>query len=101
MKELVPYMSLLYDFRVEEVGLLISNYTYKNVDFCEYMKFVAISLKFDICLLIKSSNLKILLYICDKYKFNNPPHTKFRFYLIDFLLNTYFPSNVAFFFVYR
>ena len=35
-------------YRVEAIGLKSSNYTLKNYDFCEYVKFVAISLKIDI-----------------------------------------------------
>ena len=35
-------------YREEAVALKISNYTYKNYDFCEYVKFGAISLKVDI-----------------------------------------------------
>ena len=34
--------------RVEAVGLKSSNYTFKNDDFCEYVKFGAISWKIDI-----------------------------------------------------
>ena len=32
-------------YREEAVGLKGSNYTWKNYDFCEYVKFGAISLK--------------------------------------------------------
>ena len=35
-------------YRVEAVGLQNSNYTFKNYDFCEYVKFGAISWNFDI-----------------------------------------------------
>ena len=35
-------------YRVEAVGLKNSNYTYKFYDFCEYVKFGAISWTFDI-----------------------------------------------------
>ena len=35
-------------YRVESVGLKTSNYTLKDYDFCEYVKFGAISWKFDI-----------------------------------------------------
>ena len=34
--------------KVEVVGLKSSNYTFKNYDFCEYVKFGAISWKIDI-----------------------------------------------------
>ena len=41
-------MPLLKNYRVEAVGLSIANYALKYYDFCEYVKFSAISWKFDI-----------------------------------------------------
>ena len=35
-------------YRVEAVGLSLFNYTFKNYDFCEYVKFWAIPYKIDI-----------------------------------------------------
>ena len=42
-------MSLPWYLREEEVGLKKSNYTLKNYDFCEYVKFGAISFKLIFC----------------------------------------------------
>ena len=35
--------------------------------------------------------------MCDTYNCEYLPHTTFRFYIIDFQLNTDFPSNFVFF----
>ena len=48
-----------------------NNYDYEKLRFFEYLKFEAISLKIDI--------FPILLNYCVY-----PPHSKFRFYQIDF-----------------
>ena len=39
-----------------------------------------------------SSNLKILLHMCDTYNCDYLKHSTFRFNLIDFQLSTDFPS---------
>ena len=67
----------------------------KNYDLCEYVEFMAISLKFDILSITLnwSSNLKILLHMCDTYSCDYLKHNTFRFNFIDFQLNTDFPSQ--------
>ena len=59
------------------------------------MKFGAISLKIDILSInaYQSSNLKILLHMCDTFNCDFLPPTTFWFFLIDFQLNTDFPSQ--------
>ena len=80
--------------RDEAVGLKSCKYTWKitifvkmwnlgqyreNLIFCQY-------------LLNWSSNLKILLHMCDTYNCDYLKHSTFRFNLIDFQLNKDFPS---------
>ena len=74
--------------REEAFGLKSSNYTFKNHDFCEYVKFGAISLKFNILSITAwlKFESKILLNICDTYNCDYLLHTTFRFYLISFQL---------------
>ena len=92
-------------YRIEAVGLSISNNIFKNHDFCEYVKFWAISWKFDILSITASlkfqsknpftyANLKIVLHMYDMYNCNYPPHTMFRFLFIDFPLNTDLPPQL-------
>ena len=86
-------------YRDEAVGLKSCKYTWKitkfvkmgnlgqyleNLIFCQY-------------LLNWSSNLKILLHICDTYNFDYLKHSTIHFNLIDFQLNTDVPSQFAFF----
>ena len=42
-------------------------------------------------------NTKILLHVCDSYDCDYVQHTTFCFYLIDFQLNTNFPSKFCVF----
>ena len=72
MKKYIPYICHEI-YRVEAVGLKSSSYTQKNDDFCEYVKFGAISWKF-VILSITGSNLKILLHKCDIYNCDYLPH---------------------------
>ena len=67
------------------------------------MEFRAISWEFDILskLLNWSSNRKILLHMCDTYNFDYLQHSTFRFNLIDFKLNTDFPSQFGVFFIVK
>ena len=86
-------------YRDEAVGLKSCKYTWKitifvkmwnlgqyheNSIFCQY-------------LLNWSSNLKILLHKCDKYYCYYLKNSTFRFNLIDFQLNTDFPSQFCVF----
>ena len=87
-------------YRDEAVGLKRCKYTWKitkfvkmgnlgqyleNLIFCQY-------------LLNWSSNLKILLHMCDTYNFDYLKHSTLRFNLIDFQLNTDFPSQFCVFY---
>ena len=87
-------------YRDEAVGLKSCKYTWKitifvkmwnlgqnreNLIFCQY-------------LLNWSSNLKILLPMCDKYNCDYLKHSTFRFNLIDIQLNTDFPSQFCVFY---
>ena len=78
-------------YRVEAVGLSISNNTLKitifvniwnlgqcneNLIFCQYV--------------LKCSNLKILLHTCDTYNCDYLPHITIRFYYFNFQLNINF-----------
>ena len=75
----------------EAVGLKSSDYTLKTTIFVNnYVKFWTISWKFDI---LSSSNLKFLLHLCDTYNCDYLQHSTFRFYLINFQLNTDYPSQ--------
>ena len=73
---------------------------FKNYDFCEYVEFWVISLYFIFCQLLLnwSANLKILLHMCDTYNCDYLQHSTFRFNLIDFQLNTDFPSQFCVFY---
>ena len=48
-----------------------------------------------------SLNLTSLLHTCDTYNFDYLQHITFRFYLIDFQLNTDFPSQFCGFFTVK
>ena len=69
---------------------------FRNYDFCEYVKFGAISWKFDT--LSKTAQLKFESKMCDTYNCDYLQHSAFRFNLIDFQLNTDFPSQLGGFF---
>ena len=68
----------------------------KNYDICENVKFGAISWKFDILSITAKLKLefKILLHMCDTYNCDYLKYSTFRFYLIDFQLNTRFPFPI-------
>ena len=70
----------------KNVGLSIFNY-----DFCEYVKFGQFCEICDILLITAwlKFESKIFLHVSLGYR----PHTTFRFYSIDFQLNTDFPSQ--------
>ena len=82
-------------YRVEAVGLklILIPIMLKNFDFCEYVKYGAISWKNDTL----SITWKVLLYICDTYYCDYLTHTTFHFNLIDFQLNTDFPAQFCVF----
>ena len=63
----------------------------KNYNACEYVESWAISWKFDI--LSISSNLKILLHMCETNNCDYLQHSTFCFNLIEFQLNADFPSQ--------
>ena len=81
----------------------------KNANILEKLWFLwicgicAILWKFDICQLLLnwSSNLKILLQMCDMYNCDNLQHNTFRFNLLDFHLNRVFPSQFCGFFTVK
>ena len=73
--------------RDKAVGLKSCKYTLKNYDSCEYVKFGAISWKFDIL------SITCVTYDCDYLQ-----HSTFRFNVIDFQLNTDFPSQYCLFY---
>ena len=72
----------------------------KNYDLHEYVEFRAISWNFDILSITAywSSNLKILLHMCDTYNCDYLKHSTFRFKLIVFQLDTDFPSQFCVFY---
>ena len=86
-------------YREEAVGLKSFQLCFENYNFCEYVKFGAISWKFDILSITALKlNLTLLLHICDSFKCDYLPHTKFRFHLIDLQLNIDFPSQFCIFY---
>ena len=87
-------------YRDESVGLKSCKYTLKITIYVNMWSFGQFCENFILCqqLLNWSSNLKkILLHMCDTYNCDYLPHTAFRFNLINFQLNTAFPSQFAFF----
>ena len=87
-------------YRDEAVGLKSCKYTWKitiflkmwnlgqyheNLIFCQY-------------LLNWNSNLKILLHMCDTYTCGYLKHGTFHFNLLNFQLNTDFPSQFCIFY---
>ena len=72
---------------------------YLKIIFCEYVKFGQTSLKIDILPVTTLSKFesKILLHTCNSYDFDYLPHSKLRFYQIDFQLNTDLPSQFCVF----
>ena len=80
--------SFTYIYMQQDLHARSSFYKFQNYDFGVYVQVWAISLKLD----ISSSNLEVLMHICDTYNRNYLPHTIFLFYLTDFQLNTDSPS---------
>ena len=83
---------------VESLGLPLSNYT-KKYQFCENVRFVAISWKF----YILSITVRIYRSFCTyvkhiTYNCNYLIYTTIRLYLSDFQLNTDFPLNFSVFY---
>ena len=87
-------------YRDEAVGLKSCKYTWKITIFVkmwnlgQYLEILI----FCQYLLNWSSNLKILLHMCDTYNCDYLKHSTFRFNLIDFQLNTDFPSQFCVFY---
>ena len=67
----------------------------KNYDICEYVELGQYRENLIFCqyLLNCSSNLKIILHMCDTYNCDYLKHSTFRFNLIDFQLYADFPSQ--------
>ena len=87
-------------YRDEAVGLKSCKYTWKITKFVkmgnlgQYLEILI----FGQYLLNWSSNLKILLHMCDTYNFGYLKHSTLRFNLIDFQLNTDFLSQFCVFY---
>ena len=81
-------------YRDEAVGLKGCKYTWKITIFVKMWNLGQYRENSIFCqkLLNWSSNSKILLRTCDTYNCNYLKHSTFRFNLIDFRLNTDFPS---------
>ena len=92
-----PYHEI---YREEEVCLKSSSYTLRIMIFVKMWNLGQFLENLIFCqkLLNSSSNLKILLHICDTYKCDYLQQTTFRFYLIDFQLNIYFTSQFCVFY---
>ena len=79
-------------YRDEAVGLKICKYSWKNLIFVKMWNLGQYHENLIFCQLFNwSSNLKILLHMCDTYNCDYLKHSTFRFNLIDFQLNTDFP----------
>ena len=87
-------------YRDEVVGLRSCKYTWKITIFVKMWNLGQYRENLIFCqqLLNWSSNLKILLHMCDTYNFDYLKHSTFRFNLIDFQLNTDFPSQFCIFY---
>ena len=84
----------------EAVGLKSCKYTWKITIFVKMCNLGQYRENLLFCqqLINWSSNLKILLHMCDTYNYNYLKYSTFRFNLIDFQLNTYFPSQFCVFY---
>ena len=87
-------------YRGEAVGRKSCKYTWKITIYVNMWNFGQFREKLIFCqeLLYWSSNLKILLHMSDTYNCDNLKHSTFRFNLIDFQLNTDFPSQFCVFY---
>ena len=81
-------------YRDEAVGLKSCKYTLKIMIFVNMWNLGQFRENLIFCQLLLnwSSNLKILLHMCDTHNCDYLQHSTFRFNLIDFQINTYFPS---------
>ena len=86
-------------YRGEAVGLKSCKYTWKITIFVKMWNLGQYRENLICCqqLLDWSSNSKILLHMCDTYNYDYLKHSTFRFNLIDFQLNTDFPSQFCVF----
>ena len=84
----------------EAVGLKSCKYTWKITIYVNMWNLVQFREKLIFCpqLLNSSSNLKILLHMCDKYNCDYLQHSTFCFNSIDFQLNTDVPSQFCVFY---
>ena len=84
-------------YRDEAVGLKSCKYTWKNTIFVKMWNLGQYreNLYFVNNCLIEA---RILLHMCDTYNCNYLKHSTFRFNLIDFQLNTDFPSQFGVFY---
>ena len=78
MKKNIPDMSLPWNWQGWSSWSKKLQIYLKSYDLCEYVKFGAISWKFDI-LSITASNLKILLHMCDTYYCDYLQHSTAHF----------------------
>ena len=87
-------------YRDEAVGLKSCKYTWKITIFVKMWNLGQYHENLIFCQLLLnwSSNLKILLHMCETYNCDDLKHSTFRFNLIDFQLNTDFPSQFCIFY---
>ena len=87
-------------YRDEAVGLKSCKYTWKITIFVKMWNLGQYRENWIFCqwLLNWSLNLKILLHMCNTYNCDYLKHSTFRFNIIDFQLNTDFPSQFCVFY---
>ena len=87
-------------YRDEAVGLKSCKYTWKITKFVKMGNLGQYRENLIFCKLLLnwSSNIKILLHMCDTYNCDYLKHSTLRFNLIDFQLNTDFPSPFCVFY---
>ena len=87
-------------YRDQAVGLKSCKYTWKITKFVKMGNLGQYHENLIFCqqLLNWSSSLKILLHMCDTYNCDYLKHSTLRFNLIDFQLNTDFPSQFCVFY---
>ena len=86
-------------YRGEAFGLKSCKYTWKITIFVKMWNLGQFCENLIFCQLLHwSSNLKILLHMCDTYNCDYLKHSTFRFNLIEFLLNTDFPFQFCVFY---
>ena len=90
-------------YRDEAVGLKSCKYTWKITIYVNMWNLGQFRENLIFCqkLLNWSSNLKILLHMCDTYNCEYLQHITFHFNLIDFQLHTDFPSQFCIFFTVK